>query len=197
MCKWIKENYALLVCLVVIGILFWLWFTPIWTTDASMVAQLTAQEFYRAIGKAAALLAILQFGLTTWVKARIEESVKHDYAKKLEDYKNDLKVREQAAKVAELLASIRWQEDPKGDDPERDRKLREAGLAFDRRAWELSLWLPSETYKKLAKCLVEKRDLASMKELLIDVRKLLLRDEAGDLIAGNILHFGKPEEVKA
>jgi len=159
------------------------------------IIELTAREFYVTIGGSVVFLAALQWFLTTWLKARIEASVKaeydrqltsykHDFDKKLEDYKNEAKIREQAAKVAEFLAFVRWhQKDMKGED-------------FDKKAWELSLWLPTEIYIEVAKCLAGADDAKHMKQILIDVRKHLLGKDAGNLIAENILHCANPGEHK-
>ncbi|GEM_PF-3262793 len=175
MLNWIKKHYPLLISLAAAGGLLWFWFPALRASDVGSLVQLTAEEFYSAIGKATVIIAILQFGLVTWVKVRIEESVKHDNAKKLEDYRNDIKIREQASKIAELLAHARWNQGIHGE-------------IFDRKAWELSLWLPTDICCQLTVCLAEKRDIDSIKKLLIEVRKLLLKDKAGDLIAANILH---------
>jgi hypothetical protein len=151
------------------------------------IVKLTATEFFFTIGGAVALLAVLQWLLTTWLKARIELSVKSEYDRQLEryklelnrqleDYKNEAKVREQAAKVAEFLAFVRSHQQALD------------GFEFDKRAWELSLWLPTEIYVEIAKCLAGDGSAMSMKQILIEVRKHLLKDKAGTLIADNILH---------
>jgi hypothetical protein len=131
-------------------------------------------------------LLVIQFLLATWLKARIEGSIrteydrqltayKHEFDKKIEDYRNDIRIREQAAKIADLLAYARWNQGTNGE-------------AFDRKVWELSLWLPTDICCQLSECLAKKRDIGSVKQILIDVRKLLLKDKAGELNAGNILH---------
>src|SRR5437879_4118791 len=108
---------------------------------------------YGEVTLAVVLIAVLQFLLMTWLRTWIENSVKsayderlteykHELDKRLEEYRNEFKVREQAAKVAELLSHIRWNEE------------QGAGEKFDRLAWELSLWLPSEVVMKLTNCLV-------------------------------------------
>ncbi len=151
------------------------------------VAVLTAKEFYITMGGAVVLLASLQWLIATLIKARIELSVKAEYDrqleifrlelhKRLEDYRNETKIREQAARVAEFLAFARWNQD------------KESSEEFDRQAWELSLWLPAEIYIELAKLLAGDASAKPLKEILIDVRKLLLKDNAGDLSADKILH---------
>ncbi len=150
------------------------------------IVKLTATEFFLTIGGAVVLLAALQWLVTTWLKARIEQSVKAEYDrqldkyrlelnKQLEDYKNEAKVREQAAKVAEFLAFARWNHAaPTGED-------------FDKRSWELALWLPTEIYIEVAKCLAGDPNGKHMTQILVDVRKYLLKEKAGGLIAENIV----------
>ena len=60
----------------------------------------------------------------------------------------------------------------------------------------MSLWLPSELVMKLTNCLVREGGLGSLKRMLIEIRKLLLRDKAGDLTAENIVAFAKLEDLK-
>ncbi|HSY19768.1 MAG TPA: hypothetical protein VK815_15600 [Candidatus Acidoferrales bacterium] len=158
-----------------IGLFAWAYFSKPLEADSKLVAQLTAQELYKAIGGGVMLLAGLQFWLTTWLKARIEESIKHEYAMKLEDYKNDIKIREQASKVAALLANVRW------NDGKSNQEL-------DRMAWELSLWLPTDLCCRLTEVLVRGQSVGELKQILIDVRKLLLKEQAGDLKPEQIAH---------
>jgi hypothetical protein len=157
-------------------LLAWAGWPRVWGGNTQLVGHLVAAEFYKTVGGSVVLLAGLQFGLMTLLKVRIEESVKHENAKKLEDYRNDIKIREQAAKVAQLLAHVRWH-DGKGNEE------------LDRMAWELSLWLPTDLCCRLTEALVKNESVGDFKQVLIDVRKLLLKDQAGDLKAENIPHL--------
>lgn len=158
--------------IVLIGLALWL--PKIWTKDTGLVAQLTAQEFYEALGGAVALLAALQWFLTTLIESRM----KYEYDLKLEDYKRELQIRDQAAKVAEFLAFA----GSTNADP----------MKFNEQAWALSLWLPTDIYIEIAKLLAGDKSGKPVKEILIDVRKLLLGDKAGSLNADKILHTNKP-----
>jgi hypothetical protein len=85
------------------------------------------QTFFIVVG-----LGAIQFLVSILIKTRIEDSIRGDYARFLEKFKYDLRVREQAAKVAELFAEtqLHW-----GDSkltPEKARKI-------NRLAWELSV----------------------------------------------------------
>jgi len=124
------------------------------------------------------ILASLQFIIGLWIKARLESSIKHHYDLLLKDYEAHLKNRERATGVAELLAVAF---DPK-TEPARFNKL----------AWELSLWLPAPLLCEISRCLVSDPGARTPKEILIQVRKILLQDKNDSLIAENILHREDP-----
>jgi len=122
------------------------------------------------------LLAVVVFLISLWVKTRVEESIKRIYAEKLEDYKRELSVRDQAARVAELLALVR------------------TGTAADiakanQLSWEMSLWLPKETAKRLAQNLSKARGAPSHTELLLEIRCILLGLKEKDLEETDIATF--------
>jgi hypothetical protein len=103
------------------------------------------------------------------------EEIKSSYTMQIEDYKAQLTRRTQAAKVAQFLTE--WIS-PKPDF------VRLNGYAM-----ELSFWLPHEIYQKLARCICHEAGAPTPKEILIDIRKYLLKDEAGELKPENIIHF--------
>ena len=108
------------------------------------------------------------------------EEIKTTYSKQIEDYKQELSRRAQAAKVAEFLTE--WSA-PKSDY-----------VKLNGYMMELSLWLPHELYRNLAKCVCYTPGAPFPKEILISVRKYLLREDAGDLKPEEIVHFTpKPE----
>ena len=124
------------------------------------------------------LLAVVQFLIGLWIKARLEGSIKHSYDKKLEEFRYELKVREQAAKVAEYMEFARHlREDSPASDYQRANRL----------AWELAMWLPTDVYKCMAESLVRPNEMNNPLVVVIAVRKLLLGDKAGDLTTVNIL----------
>jgi hypothetical protein len=122
------------------------------------------------------LVAILVSLISMWSKARIEESIKRIYAEKLEDYKRELNRRDQAARVAELLALVR------------------AGASSDiakanQLSWEMSLWLPAETARKLAKYLAKASGAPDHTALLLEIRCILLGLKESDLGRDDIATF--------
>lgn len=126
-------------------------------------------------------LAILQFLLSNWIKSRLENSIKHEYDKFLEEYKYEIKVREQAARVSKYLAlARRLKEDSPESDYERANQL----------SWELAMWLPSNIYKSMAKAIVTPDNETNELTVTIEVRKILLKDKAGNLKSDDIAHHG-------
>lgn len=125
------------------------------------------------------LLGILQFLFSSWIKSRLENSIKHEYDKFLEEYKYEIKVREQAARVSEYLAlARRLKEESAEADYERANQL----------SWELAMWLPSDIYKSMVKAISSPSEDTNELTVIIDVRELLLKDKAGDLKADDISH---------
>ncbi len=124
-------------------------------------------------------LAILQFLLSIWIKSRLESSIKYEYDKFLEEYKYDIKVREQAARVSEYLAlARRLKGESEDSDYERANQL----------SWELAMWLPSDIYKKMVKAISSPDEENNELTVVVEVRKLLLGDKAGDLTSDDIAH---------
>lgn len=143
--------------------------------------QLTIKELLwmlgGGLGVIAILAAVVRFLASTWVKARIENSVRAEYdrllsdykyelGQKLEDYRNDAKIRERAAGVVTMLSYVRKMGDL--EDPK-----------FIKKAWELSLWLPADIYAKLKDCAYGDGSDKDVKEVLLATRKILLGDKAG------------------
>jgi hypothetical protein len=123
-------------------------------------------------------IAVVQFLLALWLKARLEGSIKHSYDTRLKDYEFQLKIREQAARVAEFLAfAFSPQADP---------------MRFNQLAWELSLWLPAPLVCDISRCLARDVEAKTPKQILIEVRKILLQAPNDPLLAENILHREDP-----
>lgn len=124
----------------------------------------------------AILFGVLQFAATTWLKARLEASIRHEYDRRLEAYRRELDRRDRAAMVAELFAE--WSSFPK--DPKRLNQL----------TWEASLWLPANIVKEVSKRLSNSADAHDVREILVDVRKHL-STSPDDISAHEIVHFPK------
>ncbi len=142
------------------------------------ISQIVVQLGWTEVGIGVLIIAALQFLFGLWIKARLEGSIKYDYDKKLEEFRYEIKIREQAAKVAEYMELAR---NLRENSPESDYQK------ANRLAWELAMWLPSPVYKRMAESLVRPNEENNPLEVVVDVRRLLLGEKAGDLTANNIL----------
>lgn len=118
--------------------------------------------------------AAIQFLAAEWIKACLQKSIEHEYQKKLEEFRYDIKVREQAAKVAEYLAL-------------RASNTENVTL-MNKLSWELAMWLPAEIYQQMAHVVVGRPNAQEYKQLIIAVRKLLLKNPSDPLTWDNIIH---------
>lgn len=129
----------------------------------------------------AACIVIIQFLLSNWIKSRLENSIKAEYDKLIEEYKFELRAKERAEKVAQYLSlyfknSQNFQE-------------------LNQLSWELALWLPDYVYKNLTKALKNigpEMDITkpTILDILIDTRKVLLK-KPGSLTGNDIIVHGK------
>jgi hypothetical protein len=125
------------------------------------------------------LLAALQFVIGMWIRSRLDASIKHEYDKTLEEFRYDMRVREQAAKVAQYMDLARNL---------RPESALEKYHEANRLAWELAIWLPADVYKRMAESIVNPNQQNNPLEVIIAVRQLLLREQAGNLAAANVIH---------
>ena len=122
------------------------------------------------------LVAIIQLIGVTWLKSWVTAHVKHEWDRKLEDYRSETRRREQAAQVAQLLAL--------------NYRPGTAAHEFNALAWELTLWLPADLVRELTRCLCQTEGAMSPKEVLIAIRKHLLGRD--DLTPDQIVHREDP-----
>lgn len=144
------------------------------------VSQLVVQLGWAQVWSGVLLLAVLQFLLALWLKSRLESSIKHEYDKKLEAYRFEMKAREQAAKVAELLSEAN--DGTVQRSPDGVKKL-------NRLSWELSLWLPANTVRDITSHLCKAPESKSRNDILISARKHILMNPDDDLRAEQIVRF--------
>lgn len=122
------------------------------------------------------LVVVAQFLAATWLKARLTSSIKAEYDRQLEEYRYQIRVREQAAKAAEYLA-LAWRLD-EFDSADVYRRANQLG-------WELALWLPDNLYREMVLGIAKPSDWQNIRATLIGIRRMLLKDP-GDLTADQI-----------
>jgi hypothetical protein len=134
---------------------------------------MSAEQF----GLLIAILGGIQTALSVWLKSTIEGAVKHKFDRELEIFKGEVRQRERAALIAELIAE--WSSHPA--NPKRLNQL----------VIEANLWLPEQHARDLNRILVHARDAKNPKELIIDIRHLLIGPK-DTLAADEIVHFPTP-----
>ena len=125
------------------------------------------------------LLLIFQFLASLWFSERLKAELQKENAEFIEILKWDLKVREQAKRVAEYMALA--------------RRLTIASLETDyeranQLSWELAVWLPDEIYKQMTTAIMQSNPDVNELSVTISVRKILLGEKAGSLSAVDIAH---------
>lgn len=105
---------------------------------------------------------VVNFLLKYWIKARLEQSIKHEYDKKLEELRFEIKKREQSSLIAELFSS--WLIIKQ--DELRNRQLNK--LSF-----EMSLWLPDDIAFEINKRLKNLGGAKRAEELIVECRKII------------------------
>lgn len=131
-----------------------------------------------ALFGSAALLAALQFLVSLWLSERFKAQLQRETGVFLESIRWEQRVREQAAKVAEYMALARdLREDSSVDEFRRANQL----------GWELSLWLPADIYRLMARALASPNEQDNPFSVLVEVRRLLSGGRLGELTTEEML----------
>jgi hypothetical protein len=139
----------------------------------------------------AVLISAIQWAATTWLKARLEASIRHEYDvalaklqneydRQMELFRFDQRRRERAAMIAELFAE--WIAKPADDK------------RLNRLSFEASLWLPDDIVVELSKRLTNTADAKNIEELLVDVRRHLM-GKPDAVEPGHIIHSQPPTQA--
>lgn len=127
------------------------------------------------------LVAALQWLAGLVIAERLKTALKKEGDAALEALKWDLKVREQAAKMAEYLSLASSLKE--NDSAEDFRKA-------NRLAWESAMWLPEEIYRDLRTAFQAPTDEVNHFTIVIKVRQLLLGNKAGSLTSEDVVVHG-------
>ncbi len=98
-----------------------------------------------------------------WFKFRLQYSIKHEYDKNIEKYKNEFEARKKAELIAELLSE--WLAFP------------ESQIKLNKLTFEAFLWLPDEIAKDLSDLLAHKKNAPEVRDILLKIRKYLLNNK--------------------
>jgi hypothetical protein len=134
------------------------------------------------------LISLLTSGIMTTIviiiareglKSMIENSIRYQFDQKLEDFKIKESKRQKAILIADLISE--WISYP--EDQKRLNKL----------TFEAFIWLPKETTIKLSKLLSHNPDAPSAREVLAEVRQLIM-GSAEMIDPNSIIVFTKNKE---
>ena len=110
----------------------------------------------------------------TYITSRVQSAVQHGYDIKLEEYKLENEKRLKALLIADLVSE--WLSNPS------DKKT------LNRLTFEAFIWLPKEIAIKLSSILSHAQSAPNVKELIADVRTLILGEEE-KISHTTIIHF--------
>lgn len=129
----------------------------------------------------AAGLGVVMFLCRTWLTERLKQSINHEYALKLEEWKQAEQIRVKSEAIASLLAE--WMSFP------------DVQKTLNKLTFEAYLWLPTEILQLLTKTLAHEPTAPNAREILSMVRSHLLKDNS--LNASDIIIFNQESEGRA
>jgi hypothetical protein len=103
---------------------------------------------------------------------------KAHFDRKLEEAKYEIRVREQAATIAELFAEWGTSDTPKIRNARRLNEL----------YWSAVLWLPEDLVREVSRRLNNANGARDLKAILLDIRRLL-QGKSDQLVAPELVHF--------
>lgn len=115
----------------------------------------------------------------TWIVERIKLALQKEHSKFNNDLQWEVKVRERAEKVAEYISLARSLRENSTED-----EYRKA----NRLSWELAMWLPEDIYSQMVLAITNANQTNNELTVIIAVRKLLLKEKAGNLTANEVAH---------
>jgi hypothetical protein len=131
-------------------------------------------------------LGIIQWLLSIWIKSRLEQSIRHEYDKQLEEYKFSLSKRDKVANIASFFSlwiKYRGCERAWLDEKELIEYYRE----LTKMSFELALWVDDEDLLKDVMRRLKNEDGAQdTVSLLLMVKKLISENKEPDLKAEDI-----------
>ncbi len=141
-------------------------------------------------------IGILQFLLANWIKSRIEQSIQHEYDKKLEDYKFSQLQRQKAESIANLFAF--WIKYRGNENTLLSKKEQfEYYENLNRMSIELALWIKDvPLLNDIMTRLQNNPEAKSIHQLVGEVRKLILNDEKDTFDSNQVVLWPAPELLK-
>ena len=126
-----------------------------------------------------ACMTLISFIAKTWLVERIKLALQKEHTQFNTDLQWEVKVRERAERVAEYISLARSL---------RENSTEEEYRKANRLSWELAMWLPEDIYSQMVLAIVNPIQANNELTTIIAVRKLLLKEKAGNLTEDQVAH---------
>ncbi|MCD8518864.1 MAG: hypothetical protein LRY32_04610 [Flavobacterium sp.] len=126
-----------------------------------------------------AFMTLISLIAKTWIVERIKLALQKEHTQFNTDLQWEVKVRERAERVAEYISLARSL---------RENSTEEEYRKANRLSWELAMWLPAEIYSQMVQAITNPNQANNELTVVIAVRKLLLKEKAGNLTENQIAH---------
>jgi len=126
-----------------------------------------------------AFMTLISLIAKTWIVERIKFDLQKEHTQFNTELQWEIKVRERAEKVAEYISLARSLRENSNEE-----EFRKA----NRLSWELAMWLPDDIYSQMVLAIVNPNQANNELTVIIAVRKLLLKEKAGNLSENQVAH---------
>jgi hypothetical protein len=164
--------------------------------NMSNVIPITIAQLLLGSSLIVLLLGIIQFLLANWIRTRLEQSIQHEYAKKLEDYKFSQVERQKAEMIATFFAKwIKY----RGKEREflNDKELIDYYEELNKMSLEITLWIKDEGVLNEIMSRTQLKDgVGDIFSITTKIRKLILNLKNDKFDYNNITRWPSSEEEK-
>ncbi|MFA5054426.1 MAG: hypothetical protein WC565_10225 [Parcubacteria group bacterium] len=140
------------------------------------IIQLTLIQLLSGVSLLVLLFGLLQWALATWISIRLEQSIQHEYNKKIEDYRFRQLQRQKAEIIARLFS--KWIKYRGNEDKYLDKKeLVNFYEELNQMSLEISIWIEDvELLRDVMARLQLKDGAKNVRDLAGQIRKLILKN---------------------
>ncbi|MFH0984572.1 MAG: hypothetical protein V1882_03440 [Candidatus Omnitrophota bacterium] len=154
----------------------------------SMDCSTIVTSLVTSIGGTGVFILIVAFFGKRWLGSRIEEAIKHEYGKMLEEFKFSFRQREQAAAIAKLFS--KWiKYNGLEDKLLKESEKRDHFEEINRLNWELAIWIPDEEIVKKINGKLANNNEEDIRSLILDVRSLVLGKKSDGINGTELTYF--------
>ena len=141
------------------------------------IINITAGQLSLAVVIMLTGFAVVQFLLAVWIRSRIENSIKHEYDKNLEDYKNSELQKQKATMIAQLFAKWIKYGDNSSSNLDKEQLI-DHYEELNKMSMEISLWIKDEQLlEEIMKAFSWGKGARDIRALIGEVRRLVLYNE--------------------